>query len=101
MIKLRDIADHPFYGGSGTQTIVYDTVRNHIVITNASNAPLMFSTGTKFNPDDFTMTLPPGHIFDDDVGRWDRVTITSTGEYYGYSRRNRDEWVWSAEFFYR
>ncbi|MFB6362492.1 hypothetical protein ACFCP7_00340 [Paenibacillus elgii] len=90
------------FAGSTDQTIVYDRVAHYIVISNEGASDVTITAGTAFN-DLFTYTVKPGFIFDERVGRFDRVRIVSGGSaYIGYVRYDPDgEWISSAEYLYR
>jgi hypothetical protein len=83
--RLSDyIAKNPFAGSANT-TLKLSQVMNAFVIANEGSANLTFTINGS------TYTVKPGYDFDEVLDPFNLVSISATGEFFGYCRRRADE----------
>jgi hypothetical protein len=95
------IARAPF-SGTGNKTIKLNEVFNMIFIINDGPGNLTFTVSTLFL-DWFTFTLSPGEVFEQTLRPFHILTITATGKYRGWFRKNEEAEYFSSDpqFLYR
>ncbi|AXN39843.1 hypothetical protein [Peribacillus butanolivorans] len=78
MKRARD-----FFYGTGNMTKKFTGEREELVVINDGSADLTFTAG-KYT----TWIVKPGEVFDERITEFESITITSTGSYRGYVRKD-------------